>query len=144
LLNGTSSATNTPVSTLANVFILNYTAMSYQFFKIVNGTSAVGDYTISKNIYGNQFSLYAASRKLFVFNYNYTSGLWYNSTYGVTLPLGSDVFFIVYSPDGQYVYNSKGAYIVQKRNATNYALISSISTGTLEVFDIQFFNDIGD
>jgi hypothetical protein len=59
-------------------------------------------------------------------------------------PIGSNVYFLSYSPSGNLVYHSKGTSTINIRHSNNLTLITSIAYTGLNVVNVEFMNSIGD
>lgn len=139
LLDGTISVTNIP--SMAKLYILDHTTnVSVLLYPDSGVTTA--DYSITVNITRQIFSVFQ-SRK--IFTYHYVSSSWVLMTnLSLSPPIGSNVYFLSYSPSGDLVYHSKGTSTLNIRNSTNLALITTLTYTGLNVVNVQFMSNIGD
>jgi hypothetical protein len=139
LLDGSVSVTNYPSS--AKLYILNHTT-NVSLLLTPDGAVTTADYSISVNLTRSIFSVFQ-TRKMFT--YSYIASSWSLLTSLSLTPLiGSNVYFMSYSPNGNYVYHSKGTSTLNIRYSNNLTLITSITYSGLNVVNVQFMNTLGD
>lgn len=139
LLDGNISITNYPSA--AKLYILDHTS-NISYFLTPDAAVTTADYSISVNLSRTIFSVFQ-SRK--IFTYSYVASSWNLLTnLSLSPALGSNVYFLSYSPNGNLIYHSKGTSTLNIRYSNNLTLISSVAYTGLNVVNVQFMNTIGD